>query len=244
MAESFRPRVVLTATMSVDGRITLGPHDRLLEPQVNARWDTMKPPGYAEGLGRVHAGLGARVTLQGSGSFVDRDAAAPDWPPPRLPDAVLRTDHLPRGAGHWFVVADGRGRVDWVYTGDETTRLHVLVCQATPLGYLQRLRDLGVGYFVVGEQQVELAEALSRIAERFRAEVIALDGGGVFNAAMLRAGLVDELDVLVLPGIVGGSGTPTLADGPVLVPEDAPIALELLSSETLEGVVRLRYRVR
>lgn len=74
--------------------------------------------------------------------------------------------------------------------------------------------------------------------------MIALDGGGVFNAAMLRAGLVDELDVLVLPGIVGGSGTPTLADGPVLVPEDAPIALELLSSETLEGVVRLRYRVR
>ncbi|QLQ16501.1 MAG: dihydrofolate reductase family protein [Micropruina sp.] len=230
--------------MSLDGRITLGPHDRLLDPQVSARWDALKPPGFAEGPGRVHAWLGAQVTLQGSGSFVDVDAVAPDWPPPRLSAAVLRTDHLPREAGHWFVVADGRGRVDWSYTGDETTRLHLLVCQATPLGYLQRLRDLGVGYFIVGDQRVDLAEALSRIAERFRPEVIALDGGGVFNAAMLRAGLVDELDVLVLPGIVGGAGTPTLADGPVPAAEDAPIRLELLSSESLDGVVRLRYRVR
>lgn len=145
MAEGVRPRVVLTATMSLDGRITLGPHDRLLDPQVSARWDALKPPGFAEGPGRVHAWLGAQVTLQGSGSFVDVDAVAPDWPPPRLSAAVLRTDHLPREAGHWFVVADGRGRVDWSYTGDETTRLHLLVCQATPLGYLQRLRDLGSG---------------------------------------------------------------------------------------------------
>ncbi|GAA1901073.1 hypothetical protein GCM10009814_33030 [Lapillicoccus jejuensis] len=37
---------------------------------------------------------------------------------------------------------DGRGRVDWTFTGDDETSLLVLVRAHTPAGYLAHLRDL------------------------------------------------------------------------------------------------------
>lgn len=42
------PEVVLTTSVSVDGRITLGRERLLLDPQVEARWSTMAVPGAFE----------------------------------------------------------------------------------------------------------------------------------------------------------------------------------------------------
>ncbi len=62
-------------------------------------------------------------------------------------------------------------------------------------------------------------------------------GGPGLAAAAIRAGLVDELRLLVVPVLVGG-GTPAL-------PLQARHALELLDERRFGGgVVYLRYRVR
>src|SRR4051812_20381703 len=103
------PEVVLITTASVDGRITLGTHQRLLEPAVGDRWNSIQVPNAFPDRS---ADIGAHVFLGGSGSFVDVDAQAPAWPAPRIPDEELWRDHLPRTAPNWFVVADSRGRVD------------------------------------------------------------------------------------------------------------------------------------
>ena len=234
------PEVVLITTASVDGRITLGTHQRLLEPAVGERWNSFQVPNAFPDR---PADIGAHVFLGGSGSFVDVDAQAPAWPAPRVRLEELWRDHLPRTAPNWFVVADSRGRVEWTFTGDDTTVLHVLVCRATPAGYLQRLRELDIGYFVVGNAQVDLREALVRIREVFRADRVVLDSGGTMNAALLRQGLVDTLDVVTLPGLVGGSGTPSIMDGPQLAWDDLPIRLRLLDSRVDQGAIRTRYRV-
>ena len=65
--------------------------------------------------------------------------------------------------------------------------------------------------------------------------------------AMPRAGLVDEkIDIGVLPPVaIGGRGTPALFDAPALRPDEWPVALDLMSAESLDGgIVRLRYAVR
>ena len=235
-----RPEVVLITTSSVDGRITLGAHQRLLDPAVQDRWASMHSGDAFAGR---PADIGSTVVLEGSGSFVDVDAQAPSWPAPTTPEPDLWQDHLPRRAPNWFVVADSRGRVDWTFTGDGTTILHVLVCRATPAGYLQRLRDLGVGYFVTGEGQVDLRLALARIHEVLGADRVVVDAGGTLNAAVLRQGLVDVVDVVTLPGLVGGSGTPTMMDGPPLDEHAQPIRLQLLDVRVDAGAVRTRYRV-
>lgn len=142
-----------------------------------------------------------------------------------------------------MVVADGRGCVDWSYTGEETT-LHVLVCRTTPGGYLQRLRDLGVGYFVAGEERVDLRLALVKIRAVLGAERVVATSGGTLDASLLREGLVHILDVVTLPGLVGGAGTPTMLDGPPLTPDQQPQRLQLLDVTTAGDAVRTRYRVR
>lgn len=238
--ETDLPEVVLMTTASVDGRITLGKYQRLLDPAVSERWNTLQVPGSFPGR---PADLASHVCLEGSGSFVDVDAEAPAWPVPSTPEQELWGDHLPRSSPNWFVVADSRGRVSWTFTGDEMTILHVLVCRATPPGYLQRLRDLGIGYFVVGDHQVDLRAALVRVGQVFRADRVIIDSGGTMNAALLRQGLVDIVDVVTLPGLVGGIGTPTIMDGPPLRNHECPIRLQLLDSSVERGAVRSRYRV-
>jgi riboflavin biosynthesis pyrimidine reductase len=234
------PEVVLTTTTSVDGRITLGRDQLLLDPSVGGRWSTMADGECFEGR---HAQIDATATLEGSGSFIGPDAVAPRWPQPTVRDDVLWQDHVPAGSERWFVVADGRGRVDWSFTGDGSTALHVLVCRSTPAGYLQRLRDLGVGYFVVGDDRVELRSALARIRSRLGATRVIADSGGTMNASLLREGLVDIVDVVTLPGLVGGSGTPTMMDGSPLLPEDLPIRLRLIEVLIDGDAVRTRYEV-
>jgi riboflavin biosynthesis pyrimidine reductase len=61
---------------------------------------------------------------------------------------------------------------------------------------------------------------------------------------MLRAGLVDEIDIDVLPVAIGGRGTPALFDAPPLRLGQWPVPLALLTAEPLShGVLRLRYAV-
>lgn len=238
--EGDLPEVVLMTTASVDGRITLGRHQRLLDPAVHERWNSIQVP---DSLTLRPADLLSHVVLEGSGSFVDVEVEAPLWPAATTPDLELWRDHLPGTAPNWFVVADSRGRVNWTYTGDETTALHVLVCRGTPAGYLQRLRDLGVGYFVVGDRHVDLRAALVRIREEFEADRVVVDAGGTMNAALLRLGLVDVVDVVTLPGLVGGMGTPSIMDGPQLDINEWPIRLQLIDCHVEGGAVRSRYRV-
>lgn len=235
------PEVVLTTTVSVDGRITLGRDQLLLDPRVDARWATITVPGAFEAR---HTEIAAPVILEGSGSFVGPDAVAPRWPDPTSGGSLLWEDHLPEAAARWFVVADGRGRVEWSFTGDADLKLHVLVCRSTPAGYLQRLRDLNVGYFIVGDQRVELRSALARLRHRLGATRVIADSGGTLNASLLREGLVDIVDVVTLPGLVGGDGTPTMMDGPGLLPDELPLRLRLIDVQVEGDAVRTRYRVR
>ena len=248
-ARSPRPRVVLTTTASVDGRVTLGPSERLLDPDVRARWRAGWPSDVEELIERrrrwIEDHYAPTVVLEGSGSFAAGDAISPWGDCPRGGARQFYADHLPRRTPRWFAVVDGRGRVDWQFTGDDETALLVLVCQATPSGYLKHLRDLGVGYLVVGAETVDLREALNRLGTALGVSTVILDGGGGINGALLRADLVDEIQVITFPTLVGGLSTPSFVDGPSLPPGGSPISLRPLGLvQGTEGSTWARYEVR
>ena len=70
-------------------------------------------------------------------------------------------------------------------------------------------------------------------------------GGGRLGGSLLRAGLVDEVDVDLLPALIGGRGTPAPFDAPPLSPGETPVDLDLMAAEiTAGGRLRLRYSVR
>ena len=83
----------------------------------------------------------------------------------------------------------------------------------------------------------------ARYLERTGIRRLLVEGGGTLVEAMLRAGLVDEIQLFVAPMILGGQDAPTPVDGAGFTIDDAQ-ALRLIESKVLDdsGLV-LRYLV-
>lgn len=107
--------------------------------------------------------------------------------------------------------------------------------------YLAALRARGVSYLLAGAREVDLALALEKIGARFGVRTLMLEGGGRINGGMLRAGLIDEVSLLMAPVVDGRIGTPALFD---VESDVSPQRLSLLDVERrADGVLQLRYGV-
>lgn len=76
---------------------------------------------------------------------------------------------------------------------------------------------------------------------------ITIQSGGELNAVLLRAGLINELSIVVAPLLVGGREAPTLVDGDTLASSQdlrKLKPLKLIDSEVLtDSYLHLRYEV-
>ena len=237
--------------VTVDGRLTLAPGVSLFSG--DPRWTAL-----TAGIGDPYAWPrelhDPDVLLEGSGSFLAPTAAErlPVAPAPRdtgeveafLPPSVCEVP-----GRRWFTVVDGRGRVDLTFTewpDPAWAGWHALVLtsRAAPESHLVRLRERGVPHLVVGAGHVDLPAALDLLAERLGVRTVVCTGGGQLGGALLRHGLMDEIDLEVVPAAVGGRGTPALFDATPLGPDEKPTRLELLHAGPHDGgLMRLRYRV-
>jgi riboflavin biosynthesis pyrimidine reductase len=112
--------------------------------------------------------------------------------------------------------------------------------------YLAELREDGVSYLFAGPDGHDLHRAMDILGEAFGVKTLLLEGGGTINGAFLKAGLVDEISLLVYPGIDGLAGVPSIFEygGGAGEKPAAGRSLRHLATETLEGgLVWLHYRV-
>ena len=56
---------------------------------------------------------------------------------------------------------------------------------------------------ICGERDLDLNEALLKLKQYFDLDTIALCGGATINGAFLRAGLVDEISLVIAPFVSG-----------------------------------------
>ena len=111
---------------------------------------------------------------------------------------------------------------------------------------MEHLRELGISYLFAGENGDNMALALETLRVEFGIEKLLLEGGGVINGVFLKAGLIDELSLMIYPGIDGLAGTSTIFDYIGKRSNELPAKsqrLELLATEVLQdGIVWLRYK--
>ena len=88
----------------------------------------------------------------------------------------------------------------------------------------------------------DLAGALTTLRRELGIETLLLEGGAGINGSFLAAGLVDELSLVIAPGLDGGADAERIvAAGDGL---KGKVTLSLLGCEQLAaGAVNLRYRV-
>ena len=230
-AAKARPRVICHMMTSLDGRILtdgwpLSPEGRKQYEQVHASYDA---DGWL--CGRVtmeqHFAQGTRPEAEIARE--QRGGAREDWSAPGEHDSFA------------FAV-DTHGRLAWETNDIDGDHVVAILSERVSDDYLASLRERGVSYLLAGAPEVDLPLALEKIASRFGVKTLMLEGGGKINGGMLRAGLIDEVSVLVTPVVDGREGTPALFD---VVKDAKPQRLELEGVEKrADGVLWLRYRVR
>jgi riboflavin biosynthesis pyrimidine reductase len=82
---------------------------------------------------------------------------------------------------------------------------------------------------------------MEKIGKIFGVETLMLEGGGKINGTMLRAGLIDELSLLIAPVADGRLGMPSLFD---VIGDTTPVEIVLEQLERrASNSVWLRYRL-
>lgn len=161
---------------------------------------------------------------------------------------IPRKDHLANPAAKRFAIGtDAKGALRFQkpdVTGDHTV---ILTTTSVPDAYLAHLQSAGVSYLLCGRTHVDLPTALHKLHSLLGIKKLLLEGGGTFNGSMLRAGLVDELSLVLLPvADAGGPAVTSLFDlsPSAPTPKRAASPLRLASFKRLpHDVLWLRYRV-
>jgi 2,5-diamino-6-(ribosylamino)-4(3H)-pyrimidinone 5'-phosphate reductase len=216
---------------SVDGRIATGgwpltPEGRRQYEQVHA---TYEADGWVCG----------RVTME---PFAKRVRSEAEVARDRAGGAA-RQDFAAPGAYESFAFAiDASGRLAWESNDIDGDHVVAILSERVSDEYLAFLRERGVSYVLAGARDVDLSLALEKIGASFGVRTLMLEGGGRINGAMLRAGLIDEVSLLVAPVADGRIGMAALFD--IDGPDVTPHRLALLAVEQrANDVLWLRYRV-
>lgn len=222
-----RPVTTLFMLMSLDGKISTGVGDGL-----DFDRDLPRVPGVAEGLHQYYELERETDPWSLNTGRVMAKVGANELPmPERLPVsfAIVDNAHLTEAGVRWLC--------------DRCRGLVVITSNAAHPARAVAEPNLSVMYL----QRPSLSEAFCRLRSEHGCKRLTVQSGGTLNAALVREGLVDFVDVVVAPLLVGGRDTPTLVDGPSLasLAELSKLCpLELLGCEALRNsYVRLRYRV-
>ncbi|MDD1678852.1 MAG: dihydrofolate reductase family protein [Methanomicrobiales archaeon] len=103
----------------------------------------------------------------------------------------------------------------------------IAVSERAPPERVTAIRERGVRVVSVGKEDIELPLLMHILYRDFGVKNLMIEGGPTLNWHMLRDRLVDEIRLIHLPFIVGGSDTPSLVGGMHIEDEREMIRLEL-----------------
>lgn len=227
MERESRPYVISYIAVSLDGRLDGIEVDLERYYALAARFE-------------VDAILsGSETTVVAIERYAGLENAYDDGPaPPRAPAGDPRP---------LIAIVDGRGRVRrWsvVQSAPYWGRWVALVTAGVPTAHRDYLASRNVDVVECGDERVDLACALRHLAADYGVKRLRVDAGGRLNGALLRAGLMDEVHLLVCPRLSGGSSPRSAFVTDDLPPDSLGTRLERMAVEPFDdGAVLLSYRV-
>lgn len=220
---------------SVDGRL------------LNERWTEPYDGTPASALLQVYASIGRELgtdawmfgknTLRAIFPYkwsIDGHTVPSDYP------AVFIGE---RHSERIFIVADPEADIYFTSSVLRGDNILVIVGRNATEEYLTHLREKRISYLIVNDA-TDLREGLEAVGREFGIRSVSVQGGGILNGALLADGLIDELSLVVYPGIDGLLGIPSIFEymgGATEYPAQGQ-RLQLLSASQREyGVMWMRY---
>ncbi|MBR4446044.1 MAG: dihydrofolate reductase family protein [Solobacterium sp.] len=222
-----RPVTTLFMLMSADGKISTGASDAL---DVDA--DFPKIAGLREGLHQYYeieqtTDLWALNTGRVQAKLGVNHKDMPQKTPVSF--VLLDNSHLQEHGVRWFCA---RSREFVLVTqnpahpafGVEAENLHIIL-----------------------QKKLDLMDALCRLKKEFGCDRLTVQSGGTINSYFVREDLLDYIDLVIAPVLIGGKDTATLVDGASFTAAQQLSRLGILQLEECivldDSYLRLRYRV-
>ncbi len=212
-----RPYTTLFLLQSLDGKISTGDVD-----ERDFDKDLPDIPGVKDGLhqyyeieqqtdpiafitGRVMAKVGANTNpLEGV---------------KKIPITFVVVDNKPHLTGHGVEFLAHKFGKPVIVTTDKDHPAYKL---------LDKYPEIAIVHY---DEAIDFANLFVKLKADYGAERMTIQSGGELNAILLRAGLIDEVLVVIAPCLIGGRNTTTLVDGE-----------SLRTSEDLAKIRPLRFK--
>jgi 2,5-diamino-6-(ribosylamino)-4(3H)-pyrimidinone 5'-phosphate reductase len=189
------------------------------------------------------SGYNVDAHLAGSNTILDTKEEIPK----EDEDAFLPSDIDPNDKRTYLVVPDSKGRVrHWHFLKKAPFwKGFIALCsRSTPKDYLDYLGKRHIEHIIAGEDHVDMREALEKLNSDYGVESVLLDSGGTLNGILLRAGLVDEINLLIHPNLVGGISPSSCFNSDDLKSEEGVIDLKLINMKKVkDNIIWLKYEV-
>lgn len=210
---------------SIDGRIDCSMVDKISGEEYYAALEQLDCPSLLEG----------RVTME------HYNAAKEPFVPTEYEPVGHPSVYIAEESDAYMVSVDTLGHLRWNSNSIDDVPLVCIVSERVSKEYLEMLRKQGISWIAVGNENIDLDTAMNILYEQFHVKRLALLGGGHINGGFLQAGLIDEVSLLIAPGIDGRKNGTSVFDG-IVTMENLPIHLRLTGLERLENdVIWLRY---
>jgi 2,5-diamino-6-(ribosylamino)-4(3H)-pyrimidinone 5'-phosphate reductase len=217
------PKVVVYNSVSVDGAV------RDFDVNVALHYEMIDKVGLDALL------VGSATAKMGIELFV------PTVPDER-PDDFQKPSNPDKDAP-WWVIPDSHGILQGLLhvhrNSGYAKDIIVLVSSNTPKGYLEYLKKRNYNYIIAGSDHIDYKAALEELNRCHGIKTVATDTGGILASVLLDTGLVDELQLLVAPEIVGEKAVTLFRN------LKQNVKLELIECKTVQNShVLLTYRVK
>ena len=186
--EKFNPKIILSAAISIDGKIATRSGDSKLSSKRD--------------LTRLH-----KLRSKVDAIIIGKNTVYKDDP--------LLTVRYSKGKNPIRIILDSCGTISHkskiLQTSNKVKTIIVVTKKITNKN-LQKLKKFSVEIMVVGENQVNI-KLLIKILNKRKIKTILLEGGGTINWEFIKNNLVDEFFITITPYILGGKDAITLVQG-------------------------------
>ena len=186
--ERSRPYVILSAAMTLDGKI----ETKMSKLKLSSKKDTV----------RVH-----KLRAKAEAILIGKNTLEIDNP-------TLSVRHTV-GKNPTRIILDSHGTIKSsskiLQTCDKIQTI-IVTTNLISASNLSRLRKFPIQIITCGNSSVSIPKLLKILHNKGIKKII-VEGGGTINWSFLKHGFVDELIITIAPYILGGSNSKTLVEG-------------------------------
>ena len=184
----FSPKIILSAAISLDGKIATVTGDSKLSSKKD--------------LIRLH-----KLRSQVDAILIGKNTAVRDNP--------LLTVRYVKGKNPIRIILDSRGALSKsskILQTSNTVKTIIVVSKKITKKNLQKLKNYPVEILIIGDDKINIKLLLKILGEK-KIKTILLDGGGTTTWEFIKNNFVDEFLITLTPFILGGKKAISLVQG-------------------------------